>query len=293
MSSSETQTQSIQRAFSPVFNHHLDAPPPEFLYHYTNGDGLLGIVQTSTLWATRIHYLNDSTEFRGASDMLKDRLKQEFDFNDDTLVDINTPPRRKQVALWLWQVTQRLHSAGMHVICFCASGDILSQWRGYSAGSYGYSVGFRTATLTTFAEKAGFVLGKCIYQKEVQKAIIEELCNHCLDSSSSEHDILREMSNALVQCGAFFKDSSFSKENEWRLVSRTPDLSEIKFRRGKSMLIPYITLSVGMEATSSINHVYVDPCPHMKLSEDSIWMMLGQKGITGDVRCSTIPFRDW
>jgi Protein of unknown function (DUF2971) len=292
MSPNETQTQSTQRAFSPVFNHHLDAPSPEFLYHYTTADGLMGIVQTSTLWATRIHYLNDSTEFRGASDMLKERLKQEFDFND-TSVDINTLPRRKQVALWLWQVTQNRHSGGMHVICFCASGDILSQWRGYSAVSYGYSLGFKTETLATFAEKAGFVLGKCIYQKEVQKVIIEEMCNHCLDSSGSKHDILREMVNALLQCGAFFKDSSFAEENEWRLVSGTPDLSEIKFRRGKSMIIPYITLPVGMEATSSINHVYVGPCPHMKLSQDSIWMMLGQKGIAGDVHCSTIPFRDW
>jgi hypothetical protein len=180
-------TQTTQRLFSAVFNNHLDAPLPAFLYHYTNGDGLLGIVQTSTLWATHIAYLNDSTEFRGASDMLKEKLKQEFDFND-TLVDINTLSHRKQVALWLSQVTERLHSAGLYVVCFCANGDLLSQWRGY-AGSYGYSVGVRTETLATFTKSAGFVLGKCIYEKGVQKAIVDEICNHCLGSSSTRQEI--------------------------------------------------------------------------------------------------------
>jgi hypothetical protein len=147
--------------------------------------------------------------------------------------------------------------------------------------------------LATFAKNAEFVLGKCIYRKDVQKAIIEEICNHCLTSSGSRNEILRDVVDALLQCGAFFKDDSFKEENEWRLVSQSRGLSEMRFRRGKSMITPYIILPIGTEASSSIDHVYIGPCPHMKLSEDSIWMMLGQKGITGGVRCSTIPFRDW
>jgi hypothetical protein len=291
-SSNNTLTQSTEWLFSPLFKHHLGASPPEFLYHYTNGDGLLGILQTSTLWATTIEYLNDSPEFRGASDMLKDRLKEEFYFND-TLADINTLSRRKQISLWLSQVLEQKHSGGHHVICFCANGDILSQWRGYSDGSYGYSVGFRTETLTTFSKNAGFVLGKCIYQKDVQKAIIEELFNYCLAMSSSRDEILSEIASALIQCGAFFKDDSFAEENEWRLVSLGRDIWTMRFRRGKSMITPYIVLPIGAEANSSIDHVYIGPCPHMTLSEKSMWMLLGQKGITGDVRCSRIPFRDW
>jgi hypothetical protein len=36
---------------------------PDFIYHYTNQSGLLGILENRELWATKIHYLNDSTEF--------------------------------------------------------------------------------------------------------------------------------------------------------------------------------------------------------------------------------------
>jgi len=293
MSSNKTLTQSTQWLFSPLFNDHLMATPPEFLYHYTNGDGLLGIFNTSTLWATTIEYLNDSTEFRVASDMLKDRLKQEFDF-DDTLADVNTLSHRKQIALQLSQIVEGRHSGGHHVICFCANGDILSQWRGYS-GSYGYSVGFRTDTLTTFAKEAGFVLGKCIYQREAQKAIINKLCDHCLEMarSSEIEEILSKMVDGIIACGAFFKDGSFAEENEWRLVSRGRLIWEMRFRRGKSMITPYVVLPIGEEANSSIDHVYIGPCPHMKLSESSMWMLLGQKRLAGGVRRSKIPFRDW
>lgn len=35
----------------------------ETLYHYTTTDDLLGILQEKVLWATKIQYLNDASEF--------------------------------------------------------------------------------------------------------------------------------------------------------------------------------------------------------------------------------------
>jgi len=35
---------------------------PELLYHYTDSAGLQGILESRTLWATDIRYLNDETE---------------------------------------------------------------------------------------------------------------------------------------------------------------------------------------------------------------------------------------
>jgi hypothetical protein len=36
--------------FSPAFAEHLQQAPPEFLYHYTGQDGLLGIIDSEALW---------------------------------------------------------------------------------------------------------------------------------------------------------------------------------------------------------------------------------------------------
>jgi hypothetical protein len=49
--------------FSATFAEHLQRPVPEFLYHYTSQDGLLGIISSASLWATNISYMNDATEF--------------------------------------------------------------------------------------------------------------------------------------------------------------------------------------------------------------------------------------
>lgn len=40
----------------------VDKNTPDVIYHYTNQDGLLGIIGNNTLWATNILYLNDYKE---------------------------------------------------------------------------------------------------------------------------------------------------------------------------------------------------------------------------------------
>ncbi len=59
----------------PAFTEHFKTVPPEFLYHYTGQDGLLGIVEKAELWATKIQYMNDATEFGLALSMARDELK--------------------------------------------------------------------------------------------------------------------------------------------------------------------------------------------------------------------------
>lgn len=53
--------------------------PLTALYHYTTSNGLLGILDSDTLWASKIHYLNDSTEFELAlslaTQVLREKLK--------------------------------------------------------------------------------------------------------------------------------------------------------------------------------------------------------------------------
>ena len=50
--------------------------PPERLFHYTNSQGLLGIVTGQKLWASHADFLNDSSEAGYAFDVLKDSLKE-------------------------------------------------------------------------------------------------------------------------------------------------------------------------------------------------------------------------
>lgn len=50
--------------------------PPEILYHYTTQIGLLGILSKGSLWATKIHYLNDAAEYELAFGLARNLLER-------------------------------------------------------------------------------------------------------------------------------------------------------------------------------------------------------------------------
>jgi hypothetical protein len=54
----------------------VDVKAQEVVWHYTNGDGFLGILQSSTVYATQVAALNDSKETEYATDLFKQAIKQ-------------------------------------------------------------------------------------------------------------------------------------------------------------------------------------------------------------------------
>ena len=130
-------TDTPQPHFSTAFAEHLQQPPPNFLYHYTTEQGLLGIVDSGTLWATNIGYLNDATEFSLSLELIRDRLlnelrETEMEERHFASADPQRARRaneRKDRAQASSAYTNSTHSP-ICVICFCKKGDLLSQWRG-------------------------------------------------------------------------------------------------------------------------------------------------------------------
>src|SRR5580704_10153813 len=54
----------------------FDLKDQEIVWHYTNGEGFLGILQSSTLFATQVAALNDSKETEYATDLFKYAVMQ-------------------------------------------------------------------------------------------------------------------------------------------------------------------------------------------------------------------------
>jgi hypothetical protein len=59
----------------PAFSANV-SPCPEVLYHYTGQAGLLSIINTAELWATKIQYMNDATEFNLALSIARQILDE-------------------------------------------------------------------------------------------------------------------------------------------------------------------------------------------------------------------------
>ena len=134
----------------------LSRQPPKILYHYTDQEGLLGIIGEKEIWASHTQYLNDQREFRHAIELVQDELSQMVQ-----RVDLPARP-------FVEEIVQGMHEhAGMESVnvCVCSfseQGDFLSQWRAYGDGVAKFSIGFSGAFLRQVVESVSrnFVSGR-------------------------------------------------------------------------------------------------------------------------------------
>lgn len=275
--------------FSRALAEHLHQSPPAFLYHYTSQDGLLGITTSRSLWATNISYMNDATEFDLSLNLIRNHLFAEFQRRGHPLPTGQITEESDRLSL-VWAAANKIIGTSIFVTCLCESGDLLSQWRGYAGAGYGYSLGFNTSPLEKMASNSGFILGKCIYDPILQEEIIRQTIDRILNDPNQEPTVHRFA--IALKYGAFFKNASFSEEQEWRLIFFSPDKpAPIQFRKGKSMIIPHT--SIPIDTGAAIDHVCVGSCPRMELSQRSVEYLLIHNNVTPTVYPSSIPFRDW
>jgi len=155
-----------------------------------------------------------------------------------------------------------------------------------------------------------FQLGRCIYQRDKQVALIHRVLENLLDivkdkegsSDTIDLDLLfNEIEADMLRIAALLKHPSFAEEDEWRLVSPaiTDYFSEpVHFREGKSMMIPYYAFPLVSDNESRgaipIEHVFVGPTPNSILSLNSIRLYLQKNGVILGKKISycDIPYRN-
>lgn len=125
---------------------------PEHLYHYTSADGLYGIVTQKEIWATFLHYLNDSAEFQYGLSLTRQLIFEQAKESEKPLNEILAQVRDSLA---------RLGRINIAVFSLTEKGDLLSQWRGYCPNG-GYSLGFAIASLISGLSAWRAVLSPCV-----------------------------------------------------------------------------------------------------------------------------------
>ena len=172
------------------------AKPKALLYHYTDQRGLLGILRSQSIWATHIRYLNDSSEYNHGLHIVEREVSQ---FKVDPSPDLTFegfPGGADFIGMVLrqamTQAIEALDKMSIYVASFFDSpegsphrpeqdaGDMLGQWRAYSGGSAGFSVGFDKDALSQHIWQAGdetgipIIGGSCIYQTDLQERYLHD-----------------------------------------------------------------------------------------------------------------------
>lgn len=130
-------------------------PIPEKIYHYTDGNGLKGILESGTFWLTDIFCLNDPSEIDFGKKIAADKF----------MVIRNTyfPRNKETINKLYWFEFERLLDdvdacafravQKLFVCSFSTMNDDLAQWRAYADDGRGYMLQFDRAALDAAFEE--------------------------------------------------------------------------------------------------------------------------------------------
>ena len=227
------------------------------LYHYTTWEGLQGILETQTLWATNYKFLNDHSEiilFRNRMiSLIRPHVREAFE-----QIVKQSPHIEQKIskAGGLYRVVQ--HDAEsvidfqysalgdeIYIFSFCGQHEnanvnnngLLSQWRGYGAGG-GAMLVFDTKKIEKILELEASQFEYCpvliadlIYSDDEQKlkeelsddlSIIADTAKVFFNQPTLSKKKVDEISKGyfpFVRCISRYKHFGFSEENEVRVVA--------------------------------------------------------------------------
>lgn len=282
----------------------------KIFFHYTSIKGLLGIISSKSIWATDILYLNDASELNYSLDLLKEEI-----FRFQKTIQNVLAPEYAFYTMVIEQIYRFIPSErfAFFVCSFSEEKDLLSQWRGYCPEGVGFSIGFNFSKLSVWAKQNNCALKLCIYDADEQKNALVSLINKISYRYKDEvinipkelrHkqeisllvDLLFEFAELAPTC----KHPKFREEKEWRIIARRDLKSNdviklIKYRDGKSMVVPFIEIPLPLEDDNlDIDQIMVGPTHDPDLSKASVEMLLKSKNINfGEIQFSTIPYRNW
>ena len=256
----------------------IQTNPENLLYHYTDQDGLYGILTNSCIWATDYRFLNDTSERQHAIALFSEANSRRARNSPASGpgADIRKYISDKKQS----NIEVVLRSIDAYYVSFTKEdldpqlpltsnsqflGDRLSQWRGYAHNRQGFSLGFSSDRLFRSANhlremtksQVSIELLDCIYSDDHKSAIVSDI------TVNGPINI-----QALRTCMARFKHIAFEQEKESRLVILVPtnqtELDLVQFRNGPFGRTPFIKVPLGLTAQDSpLERIVVGPSQYM------------------------------
>jgi hypothetical protein len=290
---------------------------PDVLFHYTTADGLVGVLTSRSFWMTSLRYMNDLSELQYAKDLIGDVIASRAALPSNSSI--------AQEFLRRIQGSYDLFATGtdVYAICFCATGNLLSQWRAYGARGGGYACGFDFFQLQRLIPK-DFTLRQVIYDSVQQREIVEQTLGRFCETAERRAqtdpdtvleflpDLCRTFSAVVADYMFSFKHPEFAEEQEWRLVTfrgtipmGPPSSAEppTKFRTYNGNIIPYFELSLANAFDASkedtlgigfpVVELVIGPTLNPELNEQSAQLLLRSinTSFVPYIRRSGIPLR--
>ena len=287
--------------------------PTSFLWHYTDTQGLEGIVHNRTIRLSHPNFLNDPSELQYADSVYNEVL--------DMLAGCQSPLAQKFVSGYrAYEKDENSPSKNPFirpfVASFCDDDDNLELWRQYGDDGQGFALGFRAKELQDAVEELNKkntdiaapdfpYIYRVLYTQKEQHDFTDKILKFWLSEFEKIHEV-GENSNAVIYiydllritldfCTPFFKHPCYANEKENRLVLHGPCPShhEAKFLAKRGYFKPYIDFEIGTDSgeTFPLDTVMIGPTTPSPWSERSLQMFLEHYGLESTkIQRSTLPY---
>lgn len=261
------------------------------LYHYTDLNALLGIIQNKKLWLTGAYNLNDHQEIKWALSKIYEKLVEYNERCSDNRAEL------------CWQLIEL--SVGVPYICSLSEApDLLSQWRAYASNGDGVSIGLKKEALpasnrlpiNSIIPKDSLSLHKVIYQETTQNEIIDNLLGKLFqfkELNSEAHTQMSLIASNLSGIVSLFKNEAFYEEQEWRIIHRpfitgnheitssrvNQSISEPRYRisNGKRLVTYFEYDFWGAKPEDIFSEIILGP--RSEVSDYDLSILLGENGL--------------
>ena len=308
LDSLDTELEAIGREYPSQLQ---GTPTPPIIHHYTDDNGLRGILQSGKLWLTDVFYLNDPSELRYGVGIAIETLAR---------AAAGGPLEQRIFAQDFRKYQNGAESAAhFFVLSFSEIGNDLSQWRAYADNGRGYSLGFdgprlekafcNDATGAPIQEHMTFPVS---YSEATLRGIFTKLINKVLPRVSAAGTL--GLSNTVIQTymdhlglslalqvfrtALFFKHHAYASEKEYRFMHISPANNPptgLNFRSRPHMLLRYLEFDWMTLDPAFLKQIIVGPGtePRMgvRFSYDCLKAYFPVTSVPVNVVTSAIPYR--
>ncbi len=260
-------------------------------YHYTNAQGLIGIVSAGRFRATNIAFLNDKSEGQYFADEARKFLKT-----------LAVTPDLSSLAESACDRVRTGVDSSLYVTSLSLNGDLLSQWRGYGERGQGYALGFDLSSTVRCPQVATCI--RMTYGFDhVRPAVADVFDIYDQYLRKNPHhlpDCIDWLGRALRLMSSGVKHPSFAEEDEVRILfdritptnAGSPDQwfgTKVCFHSKGADVVPYVDSpldfpdSPGFNAQLPLREIVAGPLVPYDRNKGSISALLSANGY-GDVR---------
>lgn len=288
-------------------------PKSASIWHYTDANGLLGILNSQELWATGLGFLNDSAELTYGRQLFAE-------VTQEALESRHVHPTQKEfLRAVAREVDVRLSSNDLFVCCASEAPDSLSQWRAYGGAQTPYALELTideapaildpahpTSTGSTWS--LGGQWTSVVYGRQEQRELILQLLaavcamtppppTRVSTVDKPRVDVATQVTGHAASAAgiiASLKDPAFEDEREVRLVvAAPPGVHVSRYRAGRYGITPYVCLAyppepaprnsgywtIDTKGALSLTRIMVGPSPHKESSKVGVRSLLHSLGI--------------